>query len=71
MMKIGLHYSNTGDRLVEIKRVNPDNTYATVFHNRVRTMWVPVRSDFCLTEQEIVDFLADGANVAGWECVNA
>jgi hypothetical protein len=33
MMKIGLHYSNTGDRLVEIKRINPDNTYATVFHN--------------------------------------
>jgi len=62
MMKIGLHYSNTGDRLVEIKRVNPDNTYATVFHNRVRTTWVPVRSDSCLTEREIVNFLADGVN---------
>ena len=71
MMKIGLHYSNSGDRLVEVKRINPDDTYATVFHNRVRTMWVPVRSDYCMTETEIVNFLADGPEVAGWESVHA
>jgi len=71
MMKIGLHYSNSGNRLVEVKRINPDNTYATVFHNRVRTMWVPARSDYCMTETEIVNFLADGPEVAGWESVRA
>jgi hypothetical protein len=30
-----------------------------------------VRSDFCLTETEIVNFLADGPEVAGWESVHA
>lgn len=71
MMKIGLHYSNTGDRLVEVKRQNPDNTYSTVFHVRVRSMWTPVRADFCMTETEVIDFLADGYKVAGWEMVYA
>lgn len=71
MMKIGLHYSNSGERLVEVKRVNPDNTYATVFHTKLRTMWVPVRSDYSLTETEIINFLADGPEVAGWESVHA
>jgi hypothetical protein len=70
MIKIGLHYSNSGDRLVEVKRKNPDNTYATVFHTKLRTMWVPARSDYCMTETEIVDFLADGPEVAGWENVH-
>ena len=71
MMKIGLHYSNSGERLVEVKRVNPDNTYATVFHNKVKSMWVPMRSDYSLTETEIINFLADGPEVAGWESVHA
>ena len=59
MMKIGQHYSNSGNRLVEIKRVNADNTYATVFHTKLRTMW----------EQDILDFLTDGDKVARWESV--
>lgn len=59
MMNIGLHYSQSGNRLVEVKRINPDHTYATVFHSRVRTMWIPVRSDYCLTETEINTFLED------------
>lgn len=71
MMKIGLHYSNSGNRLVEIKRQNPDNTYSTVFHTKLRTMWVPARADFSMKEEEIIDYLADGAKIAGWECVNA
>lgn len=71
MMKIGLHYSNSGNRLVEVKRMNPDNTYATVFHTKLRTMWVPQRVDFTMTEQDIVDYLADGPEVAGWKCVYA
>jgi len=69
MMKIGQHYSNSGNRLVEIKRVNADNTYATVFHTKLRTMWVPQRVDLVMREQDILDFLDDGDKVARWESV--
>jgi len=71
MMKIGMYYSNSGERLVEIKRRNSDNTYATVFHTKLRTMWVPQRVDFTMTEEKILDFLNDGDKVAGWRCVEA
>jgi hypothetical protein len=32
---------------------------------------VPVRADFCMTETEVINFLADGYNKAGWESVRA
>lgn len=59
MMNEGVHYSRSGARMVEVKRMNPDQTYATVFHTKTRNLWTPVRSDFTMTEQEVQQWLMD------------
>lgn len=59
MMNEGVHYSRSGNRMVEVKRVNPDQTYATVFHERTRNLWSPVRGDYALTESEVAQWLKD------------